>query len=259
MAAQYQEQDTKQHVEYEEESQEDLNVRPVFDWKKYIKTVCKVGVVLGLCGYGISFLSDVVSYHHSSDNNIIEIEDIQQGDGIIDSTLTNEFTLNGEYYSFPCKLQDLIDNGWDFSKYSDVTEKNTIKKNDRKYADLINDKDQSVFLALESLTGKKVSVKDSYAVYLSPMDPYEGEKVELHISGGIYTGMTCSELDELIAQNEWKYSKSTTNADWYYTIEYSEDDMPYEISYSISTKKENEVRYVESITINAYENYDYKK
>lgn len=253
MANQYQKQEYIQH-DYEDDEYEETIQYPSFDWKKYIKTVSIVGVVLGLCGSGISYVKE--NYFYTT-KNTVSIEDINTGDGIIDSTLTNEFTINGDYYSFPCTVQSFLDNGWSFDIYSDSKATDKVKGDDEAYINLENEKGQRLFLGVSSPTGEKINVQDGYIVYLSGNSSYDEEDLDMSLSGGIYKGMTCSELDSLLEENDWKYFKNTTHDNWYYSIELSEKDQPYEISYTISTTQVDSNRYVDAITINAYENYEY--
>ena len=81
--------------------------------------------------------------------------------------------------------------------------------------------------------------------------------VDIKVSGGLYTGMTCQEVDQLINENDWKHHKSTTESNWYYSIEYDNEDSPYVVSYSLDTKKKENQRIVTDITVNLYDNYDY--
>ena len=69
--------------------------------------------------------------------------------------------------------------------------------------------------------------------------------------------MTCQEVDQLINENDWKHHKSTTESNWYYSIEYDNEDSPYVVSYSLDTKKKENQRIVTDITVNLYDNYDY--
>ena len=71
--------------------------------------------------------------------------------------------------------------------------------------------------------------------------------------------MKCSDLDTLISEKDWNYYKSTTTENWYYSLEVTDKDNPYEITYSINTEKVNDERIIKDISIQAYENYDYKK
>lgn len=113
-----------------------------------------------------------------------------------------------------------------------------------------------MFVAVFSPTTKKISVRDAYVEYMS-VYPDDELYVDIKVSGGLYTGMTCQEVDQLINENDWKHHKSTTESNWYYSIEYDNEDSPYVVSYSLDTKKKENQRIVTDITVNLYDNYDY--
>ncbi len=253
MAYQYQEQQS--YEQHDNDYEEPVRKQSGFNLKKYIKNVCIVGSVLGLLGYGCSYIVDHVI---DTQNYLSSTDEIVVGDGIIDQALTNEFTLNGQYYSFPCTLQTFLDQGWEYTDYSSDLENQKIKKDQYEYIYLENDQHQEISLRVSSPTGKKINMNDAYVVSLNNYETYDVDQVDITISGGIYTGMKCSDLDALLNENDWKHTKSTISEDWYYSLEVSDKDNPYEISYSINTEKENGERIVKDISIHAYENYDYK-
>ena len=254
MAVQYQYQDQQSNTQQEYE--QPIPKKRNFDIKKYIKNVCIVGSILGIIGYGCSYIADSVidnqKYLSSTDEIVI-------GDGIIDQSLTNEFTLNEQYYSFPCTLQTFLNDGWTYTDYSSDLENQKIKKDQYEYIYLKNDEGQEISLRVSSPTGKKIPMNEAYVLSLNSYDTYDVDTVDITISGGVSTGMKCSDLDALIDENEWKHYKSTTSNNWYYSLEVTDKDNPYEISYSINTEKVNDTRIVKDISIQAYENYDYKK
>ncbi len=253
MAVQYQEQ--KQQT-YQQDDEEIVNQNKSFQWKKYIQTVCKVGCVLGLLGYGFQSVFD---HGINSQDYLSSTDEIVVGDGVIDDTLTNEFTINGDYYSFPCTVQCFLENGWKYTDYSSDLENQKIKKDDYEYIYLENENQQEISLRVHSPTGKKITMNDAYVISLYSYEKYDIENVDITISGGISTGMKCTDLDTLITKNDWNHTKSTTSDDWYYSLELSDKENPYDISYSINTEKVNEERIIKDISIHAYENYDYKK
>ncbi len=252
MAVQYQEQQSYKQQEYDEpiESYKGFNI------KKYIKNVCIIGSILGVFGYGCSYIFDSVL---DNQQYLTSIDEIVVGDGVIDESLTNEFTLNGQYYSFPCTLQTFLDNGWTYTDYSSELENKKIKKDQYEYIYLENEDNQEISLRVSSPTGKKISMNEAFVMSLNSYDTYDVESVNITLSGGICTGMKCSDLDTLISEKDWDYYKSTTSENWYYSLEVTDKDNPYDITYSINTEKVNDERVIKNISIHAYENYDYKK
>ena len=252
MAFQYQEQQSYKQQDYDEPIKEHKR----FDIKKYIKNVCIIGSILGLLGYGCSYIVDSIL---DNQEYLTSINEIIIGDGVIDESLTNEFTMNGQYYSFPCTLQTFLDNGWSYTEYSSDLENKKIKKDQYEYIYLENDDHQEISLRVSSPTGKKIPMNEAYVISLNSYDTYDVENVDIIISGGVFTGMKCSDLDTLISEKDWNYYKSTTTENWYYSLEVTDKDNPYEITYSINTEKVNDERIIKDISIQAYENYDYKK
>lgn len=252
MAFQYQEQQSYKQQDYDEPIKEHKR----FDIKKYIKNVCIIGSILGVLGYGCSYIVDSIL---DNQEYLTSINEIVIGDGVIDESLTNEFTLNGQYYSFPCTLQTFLDNGWSYTEYSSDLENKKIKKDQYEYIYLENDDHQEISLRVSSPTGKKIPMNEAYVISLNSYDTYDVENVDIIISGGVFTGMKCSDLDTLISEKDWNYYKSTTTENWYYSLEVTDKDNPYEITYSINTEKVNDERIIKDISIQAYENYDYKK
>lgn len=252
MAFQYQEQQSYKQQDYDEPIKEHKR----FDIKKYIKNVCIIGSILGVLGYGCSYIVDSIL---DNQEYLTSINEIIIGDGVIDESLTNEFTMNGQYYSFPCTLQTFLDNGWSYTEYSSDLENKKIKKDQYEYIYLENDDHQEISLRVSSPTGKKIPMNEAYVISLNSYDTYDVENVDIIISGGVFTGMKCSDLDTLISEKDWNYYKSTTTENWYYSLEVTDKDNPYEISYSINTEKVNDERIIKDISIQAYENYDYKK
>lgn len=252
MAFQYQEQQSYKQQDYDEPIKEHKR----FDIKKYIKNVCIIGSILGVLGYGCSYIVDSIL---DNQEYLTSINEIIIGDGVIDESLTNEFTLNGQYYSFPCTLQTFLDNGWSYTEYSSDLENKKIKKDQYEYIYLENDDHQEISLRVSSPTGKKIPMNEAYVISLNSYDTYDVENVDIIISGGVFTGMKCSDLDTLISEKDWNYYKSTTTENWYYSLEVTDKDNPYEITYSINTEKVNDERIIKDISIQAYENYDYKK
>ncbi len=252
MAFQYQEQQSYKQQDYDEPIKEHKR----FDIKKYIKNVCIIGSILGVLGYGCSYIVDSIL---DNQEYLTSINEIIIGDGVIDESLTNEFTMNGQYYSFPCTLQTFLDNGWSYTEYSSDLENKKIKKDQYEYIYLENDDHQEISLRVSSPTGKKIPMNEAYVISLNSYDTYDVENVDIIISGGVFTGMKCSDLDTLISEKDWNYYKSTTTENWYYSLEVTDKDNPYEITYSINTEKVNDERIIKDISIQAYENYDYKK
>lgn len=252
MAFQYQEQQSYKQQDYDEPIKEHKR----FDIKKYIKNVCIIGSILGVLGYGCSYIVDSIL---DNQEYLTSINEIVIGDGVIDESLTNEFTLNGQYYSFPCTLQTFLDNGWSYTEYSSDLENKKIKKDQYEYIYLENDDHQEISLRVSSPTGKNIPMNEAYVISLNSYDTYDVENVDIIISGGVFTGMKCSDLDTLISEKDWNYYKSTTTENWYYSLEVTDKDNPYEITYSINTEKVNDERIIKDISIQAYENYDYKK
>lgn len=252
MAFQYQEQQSYKQQDYDEPIKEHKR----FDIKKYIKNVCIIGSILGVLGYGCSYIVDSIL---DNQKYLTSINEIIIGDGVIDESLTNEFTMNGQYYSFPCTLQTFLDNGWSYTEYSSDLENKKIKKDQYEYIYLENDDHQEISLRVSSPTGKKIPMNEAYVISLNSYDTYDVENVDIIISGGVFTGMKCSDLDTLISEKDWNYYKSTTTENWYYSLEVTDKDNPYEITYSINTEKVNDERIIKDISIQAYENYDYKK
>ena len=257
MAKQYQEQNQNEYsdLDFEEVEEETQSKKYHFSVKGYIKKVCITGVILGLTGYAGSAIINGFDDGFDTDEGI-SIDEIQQGDGILDDTLSNEVSINGEYYSMPCQLSEILDNGWEISEYSETKSKDKIKGDTTKYISLENDKNLNMFVAVFSPTTKKISVRDAYVEYMS-VYPDDELYVDIKVSGGLYTGMTCQEVDQLINENDWKHHKSTTESNWYYSIEYDNEDSPYVVSYSLDTKKKENQRIVTDITVNLYDNYDY--
>lgn len=124
MAKQYQEQNQNEYsdLDFEEVEEETQSKKYHFSVKGYIKKVCITGVILGLIGYAGSAIINGFDDGFDTDEGI-SINEIQKGDGILDDTLSNEVSINGEYYSMPCQLSEILDNGWEISEYSEKKQK----------------------------------------------------------------------------------------------------------------------------------------
>lgn len=246
---------------YEEKDFSDVrstprNKKKAFDWKTFVKKASQIGLIV-IVGIGaVGFIYDVVEYNAYNDggSGVIEsLDEIPTGDGIISSELSYDYLLNGDYYVMPCPLQTFLDNGWTIDDNSDVKESDTVKKIGTFFT--LENNGSEIWVEVESPTGKKIKVKDSYVTYIS-MDEDELESFEM--SGGIAFGMNDDEVDAIAKENNWEYHHNISNDYSYYSIYYENEEEPYTVTYSLDLSNHpGGNRVVDGISISCYENYYY--
>lgn len=236
MNKQYQSQ--KQSKQRLDDYFEEKKSNPTFDWKKYIKRVCQIGLGIALFGY----ISNAVLYHSfnvqtilneqptAQERYVTKNETITQTDGILDSTLSNEVEINGDVYALPCSLKYFTDNGWEIGEYSDDLNKKITSED---YAYVYLEKGPTeISVNIQAPEGESVLVGNGL---VTSIYPYFDDGLDFKISGGLYKGMSEDELEELLDKNDWFYSVDKVEDGKYYSIIYEKDDFPYRITYNLDS------------------------
>lgn len=230
-----------------------------FDWKMFIKRFSQVGVVSCLVLAGASIIYEKYEdskYASEYTQKIQTLDELPTGDNVVGSSLSNDFTLNGDYYVLPCSLQSFFDNGWTVEEYYEDKLSDDI--NTYGTSIYLENNGSKLYVTVESLTGKKTKVQDGYVTYVSVE---ENEVENLEISGNITFDTT---------EEEFNSFTSTLNQDdvyfheyddySYYTIHLDNDeDEPFNYSYTVYLEdKPGGVKKISEINMSCRENYLYQ-
>lgn len=226
-----------------------------FDLKLFIKRFSQIGIVACLITGVASHIYEEVAYTNNGGAGVIEsLDEIKGGDGIVGSEFSNDFTLNGKYYALPFPLQDLLDDGWTLANNQNTELTDTSNANGD-YLTLVNNGSR-ITIEAESLTGKRVQVKDEYVTYLSVN---ESDVEDFEMSGHITFGMNDEDIQNIIKDYD-EYNKSERVEDdySYYSIYVRDINDPFVYSYTIDlNQKPGGEKRADYISLSAYENYSY--
>lgn len=230
-----------------------------FDWKMFIKRFSQVGVGLAVfIGIGNVIVErfEDTKYAKEYAQKIETVNELPTGDNVVGNTLSNDFILNDHYYVLPCALQDLFNNGWTVEDYYEEKLNDNVDAYGTSLR--LQNNGSKMYVTVESLTGKKTKVKDSYVTYLSIN---EGEVENIELSGNITFETTAEELKEFVDTLNEEVANFHEYDDYsYYSMHLDGDeDEPFNYSYSIYLEdRPGGIQKISEINISCYDNYLYQ-